>query len=243
MTTKKSTSTAPALIQPDTKKIEKESSSIVTQAKAITVKDEESYRKGSDVIDAGNAILKQVNDTFDPLVSNAHKLHKDLLATKKQFTDPIESALRAIKRQMSDWQMQLERDRKAKEAELAEQARKEALEQAQREALVLEGQGEAEAADEVIQTAIEAPAPAITLPSFQSSDFGRTTRSVWKWKITDVSKIPVHFLTVTKNASTQLEQDISTAAIGVLVRTLKNKEMAEAQFKGGVQVWEDKTII
>lgn len=243
MTTRKTTTSAPALTQPDTKRIEKEASSVVSQAKGIAVKDEESYRKGSAIIDAGNGILKQVAETFDPLVANAHKLHKDLLATKKQFTDPIENALRIIKRQMSDWQMQLERERRAKEAELAEQARKESLEQAQREALVLEGQGEAEAAEETIQTALEAPAPAITLPAFNSSEFGRTTRSVWKWKIIDVTKIPMQFFVVVKNASTGLDQDISTAAIGSLVRTLKNKELAEAQFGGGVEVWQDFTLI
>lgn len=243
MTTKKATSTAPAIPQPDTKKIQKESGTIVTQAKSITVTDEASYRRGSEIIDAGNGILKQIAETFDPLVANAHKLHKDLLGTKKQFADPIEAALRSIKRQMADWQMKLERERRAKEAEESEKARKEALEQAQREALVLEGQGEAEAAEEIVQQAIEAPAPAISLPAFNSSEFGRTTRSVWKWKIVDLSKIPIHFLQVVDNASTKLAQDVSTAAIGALVRTMKNKEMAEAQFKGGVEVWEDKTII
>ena len=112
-----------------------------------------------------------------------------------------------------------------------------------REAAVLASQGEAEAADQVIEEAISAPAPAVVLPKFNSSEFGRTTRTVWKWKIVDLTKLPLHFLTVTNNASTGLPQDISTAAIGALVRTLKNKELAEAQFKGAVEVWEDKTII
>lgn len=244
MATKKApTTTAPAIQEPDTKKIGTETNSIAAQAKAITVKDEASYRKASDVIDSGNALLKQVAETFDGLIKTAHQMHKDLLSKKKSFTDPVESVLNVLKRQMSDFQMKLERERRAEEAKRAEAARLEAQEQAMREAVLLESQGEKEAAEEVIQQAIEAPAPAVSLPKFQSSDFGRTTRTVWKWKIVDLTKLPLHFLTVTNNASTGLPQDISTAAIGALVRTMKNKELAEAQFKGAVEVWEDKTII
>lgn len=242
MATKKATP-APAIQEPDTKKIGTEMNSIATQAKAITVRDEATYRKASDIIDAGNGLLKQVGETFDSLIKSAHQMHKDLLTKKKGFTDPIDSVLNVLKRQMSDFQMRLERERKAEEARQAEAARLEAQEQAMREAAVLASQGEPEAAEEVIQNAIEAPAPAITLPKFQSSEFGRTTRTVWKWKLVDLTKLPLHFLTITNNASTGLPQDISTAAIGALVRTLKNKELAEAQFKGAVEVWEDKTII
>lgn len=243
MATKKAASTAPATQEPDTKKIGTESHSITVQAKAITVTDEASYRKASALIDVGNGLLKQIGETFDPLIKNAHQLHKDLLGRKKTFTDPIESALNAKKREMSNWQMAEERKRREEEARLAEAGRREAQEQAMREASVLASQGEAEAAEQVIEEAIHAPAPTVVLPKFQSSEFGRTTRTVWKWKIVDLAKLPLHFLTVTENASTKLPQDISTAAIGALVRTLKNKELAEAQFKGGVEVWEDKTII
>lgn len=228
---------------PDTREIDDSSLSLSDRAKKITVKDEVSYKKASEIIDAGNSILKEIGSTFDSLIQDAHKLHKDLLGKKKALTDPVESTIRVLKRQMADFQMKLEQDRRAEEARLQAEAKQQAHEQAMREAAVLEQQGEHEAAEQVVTEAIEAPAPAVSLPKFQSSDFGRTTRVVWKWKIVDLAKIPLHFLTVTNNASTGLPQDISTAAIGALVRTLKNKDLAEAQFKGGVEVWEDKTII
>lgn len=228
---------------PDTREIDDSAISLSDRAKKIAVKDEASYKRASEIIDAGNEILKQVGDTFDHLIKNAHTLHKDLLGQKKKLTDPVESVIRSLKRQMADWQMAVERERHAEEARLQAEAKKAAQEQALREAAVLEQQGEHEAAEQVVTEAIEAPAPAVSLPKFQSSDFGRTTRTVWKWKIVDLSKIPIQFLTVVNNASTGLPQDVSTAAIGALVRTLKNKELAEAQFKGGVEVWEDRTII
>lgn len=235
---------APVVIEaPDTKQLDASTTTITTQAKEIKVVDVASYQTASAFIDQGNALLKQIGETFDGPVKAAHALHKDLLAKKKSHSDPIECALNIIKRQMSNWQMEQERLRRQEEAKMAEQARLEAQEQAIAEAALLEQQGEHEAAEELVVQAIEAPAPAVSLPRFQSSEFGRTTRTVWKWRITDLTKIPVHFLTVTRNASTGLEQDVSTAAIGGLVRTLKNKELAEAQFKGGVEVWEDRTII
>jgi hypothetical protein len=239
----KKNDTALATVPPETEALNKQSTSIVSQAKAITVKDNASYAKASELISVGNELLKQVGETFDPLIAQAHKTHKALLSTKKQFTDPIEGALMAKKREMANYQMELEKERKAEEARLAEIAHKEAQERAVAEASLLAAQGEAEEAEQVIQDAIEAPAPTIVLPKFQSSDFGRQTRTVWKWKIIDLGKIPLHFLTVVENPATKLPQEVSTAAIGALVRTLKNKELSESQFKGGVEVFEDRTII
>ena len=233
----------PAIVAPDTTKLGNETHSIAVQAKAITVRDETSYQLASSLIDVGNGLLKEIGQTFDPLISSAHKLHKDLLEQKKTFTSPIEAALSAKKREMANWQMDQERLRRAEEARLAEIARKDAEALAVAEAAMLEQQGETEAAEEVIQQAIEAPTPTVVLPAFKSSEFGRKTLITWKWKIVDLSKIPLAFLVVVPNASTGLMQDVSTSAIGALVRNLKNKELAEAQFKGGVEVWEDRTIV
>lgn len=242
MATKKVKETAPAIQEPDTKKLGNDSTSIAAQAKAITVKDEASYKRASALIDIGNDILKEIGATFDGPIKAAHALHKDLLAKKKILTDPIEAALNAKKREMGNWQMEQERLRRQEEARLAEEARKHAEALAVAEASALHQQGDTEAAEEVIQQAIEAPTPTVVLPKFQSSDFGRTSRSVWKWKIVDLAKIPIHFLVPCENASTKLLQDVSTAPIGALVRSLKNKELAESTFKGGVEVWEDRSI-
>lgn len=242
MVTKKAKETVPAVMEPDTKKLSSETNSIAVQAKAITVTDAASYQKASALIDTGNEILKEIGATFDPLIKNAHQLHKDLIAKKNVFAAPIEAALSAKKREMGNWQMEQDRLRRAEEARLAEEARKHAEALAVAEAQVLAQHGQTEAADEVIQQAIEAPAPTIVLPKFQSTDYGRSTRSVWRWKIVDLTKIPLHFLIVCENASTKLMQDISTSLIGDTVKRVKNKELAEAQFKGGIEVWEDRSV-
>jgi hypothetical protein len=244
MVTKKATvkETALAVQEPDTTKLSTDTTSIAAQAKLITVTNIATYQKASALIDVGNGLLQEIGATFDGPIKAAHALHKDLIAKKKVLTDPIEAAINAKKREMGNWQYEQDRIRRAEEARLAEEARKQAEALAVAEAQILEQQGQTEAAEEVIQQAIEAPTPTVVLPKFQSSDFGRTTRQVWKWKIVDLSKIPLHFLVVCENAQTKLMQDVSTSAIGALVRTLKNKEMAEAQFKGGVEVWSENSV-
>ncbi len=232
---------AKTIEQPETDKLSNQSLTIIEQAKSIVVKDAETYQKAADVISVGKSLLKQIGETFDPLIESAHKAHKQLLATKKQFTDPIEVALSVKRREMSAYELEQTRLRKLEEARLAEIARKDQEAKAIEEASVLEEWGEVEEAEEVLQKAIEAPAPTVRLPEFKASDFGAKSRSVWKWKIVDLGKLPIHFLSVVRNPSTGLEQDISTAAVGALVRSLKSKELCDAQFKGSVEVWEERT--
>ncbi len=242
MVTKKK-ETAPAVVEPDTKKLSSETNSIANQARSITVQDAASYQKASALIDTGNEILKEIGVTFDPLIANAHQLHKDLIAKKKVFTGPIEAALSAKKREMASWQMEQERLRRAEEARLTAEAKKHSDALAIAEAEALRKTGDVEAAKEVIQQAIEAPAQTVVLPKFQSTEFGRGTRTIWRWEIIDLTKIPLSFLAVCNNASTGLMQDVSTAAIAAIVKGTKNKEMTESMFGGGVKVWADTIVI
>jgi len=230
---------APAV---ETEAINKQTIDVVSQAKAITVTDNVSYAKASELISIGNAILKEIDDTFNPLVKDAHTLHKNLLAKKKALADPIEGALNAKKREMGNYQLEQDKIRRAEEARLAEIARQEAQDRALAEAALLEAQGESEAAEQVVQEAIEAPPPPVVLPKFQASEFGRSSRDVWKWRIVDLGKIPMQYLTVVENPSNKLMQNVSTSAIGGLVRAAKTKEVAEAFFNGGVEVWPEKSV-
>lgn len=78
---------------------------IVTQADA----------EGAAQLRAGiRELMKRVEDTFDPIISDAHKAHKTALAKKAEHFKPLEEALRQIDAKLSRWIAEQDAARKQK---------------------------------------------------------------------------------------------------------------------------------
>lgn len=232
---------APATTAIVTTPIETETATLSAGLK-IVVSDRDTYLKASQTKDAAKAVLKQISDTFDGHIAAAYRSHKELCATKKKFADPVDQVIRHVSRQMSDFEIAQERSRRQEEARLAEQSRKHQEDLAVAQAANLEAAGHTEAAEQVIQEAIAAPEPAVMLEKFNPNDYGRSSRSVWRWEIVDISKLNLTLLTVSKNSSTGLNQEISTTGLGALIRTMHDRAH-QTVGEGACKIWEDKTTV
>lgn len=80
--------------------LEAERVSLVEQAKAITVKNQESYDLANNFIKRVNESIKKVVDVFKEPKENAHKTHKSICDKEKALTDSLTSAVAIVKKTM-----------------------------------------------------------------------------------------------------------------------------------------------
>lgn len=225
--------------KPSTGDITARSASITEQAKGIKIVDRPSAESAGQLKANAQQLLKLIDETFDSHIKQAHELHKGLLATKRTFTDPINAnVVNPINAQLRLYDAKLRQEEQAEAARRQEEARREHEERKLNEAKVLQDQGQPEAAEALLEEAIEAPPPMVEVEREKIAGVG--FRTVWKWKIVDITKLPLNLLVVTTNPDTGLDQLISTTGIGALVRSLKGK--AEANIPG-IKVWEDRVPV
>ena len=188
--------------------------------KALTIADElkavpsitnsVDYVRCGELWKAGKEILKAIDDGYDSIISSLHKAHKEAVAKKKSFYEPVESAVKYAKGLMSIYDAEQERIRKAEEDRLREIARKAEQEriEAERkaeeerllnEAIEAEANGNKEEAKAILETPVYiepsfTPEPVVTktVPKLQG---GPVYRTVWKFRITKEDLIPKAYLT------------------------------------------------
>lgn len=214
---------ATALISPA--EVEKFVPQIVSQAQQLIVTSAEEYEYACTFLQFVAGRKKQVEEVFDPIVTKAYAAHKEAVAQKKKFMDPLVAAESAVKGKVSMFRMEQERIRRAEEQRLADEAKKEADDRALAEAAELEANGEKELADMVLQNAAEAPAPVVVLESPVPRQEGIAKRKNWRYEVIDESKVPREYM---------IPSDVK---IGAVVRSQKGLTKIP-----GVRVWSEDTV-
>lgn len=161
-------------------------------ANALEVCDAVSYKTGAALLKEIKAVLKEIGDTFDEPIKDAHIAHRAMIAAKKKHTEPREVAEYIVKGKMVKWQRaetdRVEADRRVLEA--AERKREEDRRLAAAERL--EAQGRTAEAEAVIdEPVVTAP---IVMPPAAPKVAGISTRRVWKFRIVDVELIPYRYM-------------------------------------------------
>lgn len=137
--------------------VESKALSIVDQARAVTVTDSETYTVAGEMWKQIRDMMKEVADTFDPIIEAAHKSHKKALEQKAKYFKPLEDAQKNIKGLMSAYDAEQERIRKAEEERLRKIAEEEAEKERQVELAAIEAERKAEE-ERLLQAALEAEA-------------------------------------------------------------------------------------
>lgn len=208
------------------------------QATAIVVSDQKSAEAAGELRNAARQLLKQIDETFDPLIKQAYDHHKSLLATKRKHADPVTlQIINPLNRKLLDYKQKTDREATELQAKLHETARREQEDRRVNEARELHARGEEEAAHQLIEDATHEPGPVVLVQKEKIAGVG--FRDVWRWEITDLTKIPHSFLSVEADAETGYKTRISTAGIGAIVRAIKNADKAMTMVPG-IKVWKDE---
>jgi hypothetical protein len=126
--------------------------------------------------------VKVVERFFEPFKSMAHKLHRALCDREKEILGPLMIADTELRTTIQTFTADQDRMRRQEEARLADERRREDEARQLAEAALLEQAGEAALAAAVIEQAVAAPIPVVTLPNVRQQVEGLKTRRVWKWR-------------------------------------------------------------
>jgi hypothetical protein len=167
--------------------------------------------------------IRRVATFFQPLKASAYALWQTLIKRERTILDPLHDLDAKIAGDIRDYHDAEQRDRRRLEQEAAEAARQEAEARAIAEAAALERTGDADVAEAVINEAIAAPAPIVSLPDPSRGIVTFTRR--WHWKYAggpmDIKQTPPDVL---RRALDRVPIDfhaIDEKKIGAYVRTMK----------------------
>lgn len=176
-------------------KLKAEALGFPSRAKKIIVHDNKTLSIANDFLLAVKALRKEIADTFDPIIEKAHRAHKEAVAQKKRYEEPLVEAEKEVKLQIASYMD--EQRRIQREAE--EKAKREEEERRKKEAEILkrakkyEDAGMKEEA-EVIKNEIPLPA-LVDVPSAPQLD-GVKISKIWKWRVVDKNLVPRKYLIV-----------------------------------------------
>jgi hypothetical protein len=209
-----------------TQELEKQSTSLVVRAQTcsqITTTDQ--YTQVVELGRALRAMKDGIEEYWSPLVADAHKQHKALIARQNEMLKPVESAIGKLKALISTYEYEEERKRKEAERIAAEALRKQQEAEAMLEAQRLQAAGDSMGAESVIEQAIAAPPPPVILQSTVPQVQGKSSRQQWKFRITNEALIPREYLCVDEQK------------LGAVVRALKDKARIP-----GIEVYPDAVV-
>ena len=186
--------------------------------KVITNADD--YKHAGEWWKAGRDMMAAIDNAYDSIIAAAHKAHKEAVAKKKYFYEPVEQATKRVKRLMADYDAEQERIRKAEQLRLEAEARAREEERKLNEAIAVAATDPVQADAIMEETIIVAP---VILPKSTPKVEGMVYREIWKFEITDAGKIPRQFMTPDEKA------------IGGVVRSLKGQTNIP-----GVRVYSEK---
>lgn len=221
----------PALRLVETEPVEEKALTIVDQARAVKVTDAESYVIAGTLWKAIGDMIKEVEETFNPIVKAAHVAHKAAVEKRAKFLDPLTAAQKDVKRLMSDYDAAQEAIRREAQRKAEEAARKAAEEQALLEAIAAEeaakangaAQEEAAAEAEAVMTAPVYVPPVVVPKATPKLAGGPVYRTVWKYRVTNSTLVPREYLM------------LDEVKIGQVVRALKG-----ATNIPGIEPFEDR---
>lgn len=175
--------------------------SLVDQASMVKVTDAESYRCANFLREIISEAINEVEETFNPICDAANKAHKEATSKRSKYLDPLKAAYKEVKRLMGVWDDEQNRLRLAEQKRLEEIARKEEEERRLLDAIEAEEEAKAngataqeaaqEAEDIISQPVYVTP---VVLPKETPKVKGLSFRTIWKFRITDINKIPREYL-------------------------------------------------
>lgn len=193
---------------------------VSTDAQALMIVNNEGYVQAGIITNQITLLLKEIDATFDPIISKAFQSHKEAVAQKKKKAEPLELAKKIIKSKIIGYQEAEEKKRREEEARLRAELQKQEEERKLAEALQAEAEGNKEVADAIMEEEIKAVP--IVLPK-STPKIQVTVREIWKFRIIDKSKIPPEYL---------MPDEVK---IGQIVRALKKQTTI-----GGIEVYSEK---
>jgi hypothetical protein len=188
------------------------------KAKAITIRDQETYNQAAGLLISIAALEKQIIDHHADPKRKAFESHRAICAAEKRLLDPLQDAKTVVKHSIGAWEQEQERIRRESERKALEQAR--IHEEEARLSLAVQAE-QLGATEETKQEILNTPIPMPTLvakPTFNRAA-GLSTSQRWKAEVTDIKSLCR--AVADGKASTELVQGNMTA-LNAMARAMKS---------------------
>jgi multidrug efflux pump subunit AcrA (membrane-fusion protein) len=204
--------------------IEKKTTDVVLVAGQMVIDSQAKYDDCANFLKIIKGLRQEIDQTFDQNIKDAHTLHKNLVATKKIHSDPLDRAETIVKSKSITFireqeQIAAEAARKAAEiARIAEDKRKAELEA---QAKAWEAKGNAAKAEERREAAaaVFVPVPEVE-PTFQRAT-GQSIKKTWKCEVISVLEL---CKAIANGTLPETMVAPNMTALNALARTMEDKK-------------------
>jgi hypothetical protein len=168
------------------------SQDLINQTTSIAVIDQVSYTVAGNAIKSLKGMIKQVSSVFDPIVERAHEAHREAIAQRAKFLEPLEVAGKIINGRMTTW-WKAETDRvnaERRRIQLEQQKEQDRLRKIAEDEAIAKAQKLAEAgkmkqAEKVLEKPVFVPPPVkVEMPQAPRSE-GISYSSKWRVIVDD----------------------------------------------------------
>jgi len=219
---------------PELKSLVSMSEALVIQSKAIKVgrndPDDSNYRAATEQTQALKSVVDEITELFEPFAAGLFKAHRTVTKLRGDNLAAAEGEVKRLKTEREGFAAEQERMRR----EAAQKAQQEAYEREQarlmEEARQAAQTGNAAAAEEILEEAVNLEVAPVVLPSTVPTISGTSFRTAWDWELKDFTKLKPEFVRVDE------------VAIGKIVRSMH--QAAETLVgAGAIKVTERKVIV
>lgn len=171
------------------------------------------------------ALLKLIDETFDPIVNAAHKAHKVAVEKKNAAKAPALAAEVKLKRLLADYSAKRQREIDAENRRLEAEARQRAEDERLAQATALAEAGHALAADAVLDAPIIVAPPPMVAP--RTAPKGVSVSKVFRFRVTAPNLVKPDYLCPNEQAIAYAVKVHGPAAEGMV---------------GGITVYEESIV-
>ena len=166
--------------------------SLAEQVKSVEIVNNEQYVGAAEWLKSIALMRREIDSTFDPIITAAHAAHKEAITQKAKIATPLVEAERLLKGRMGAYQVAQEQIRRAEEARLREEARRAEEDRRLAEALEAERNGAHEDAEEIISQ--PTVVPVVILQRSTPTVQGISSRKTWSFRVVNPALVPREYL-------------------------------------------------
>ena len=203
---------------PDSDDLRSEGSAIVTQANGLVVTTKAEDAVAQDLWKACSDAEKKVHKRLDFIVKQANDTHKSLTTLRRELIKPFAEGKAIIGRKCGEYEREERRKAEKKAREIAEKERKAEEERQLLAAVQAEDEGDAEAAEEIINEPIQVPTVVVKPEVAETAGVGR--RTSWHAEVTDLKALIKY---VSENDEWLSLVQVNMSALNGLARSQKGK--------------------
>ena len=210
------------------------SAALVEQSKQIKVgrndPDDSNYRAATEQTQALKSVVDEITQLYEPFAAGLFKAHRTVTKLRGDNLAAAEGEVKRLKSEREAFAAEQERMRR----EAAQKAQQEAYEREQarliEEARQVAATGNAAAAEEILEEAVNLEVAPVVLPSTVPQIQGTSFRTAWDWELKDFTKLKPKFVKVDE------------VAIGKIVRSM-HKSAETLVGEGAIRVWDKQIIV